>query len=623
MNAQLAAADRHLTAGDMVRATSALRDHFYAEPSLAAARAVLARLDGPGSPSARASYRVWVLRSYTIEPIFPLLRAAALLESFDLQLRAGDFNAYGQEILDPQSPLYAFHPQLIVLAVQTRDLVPELYEYAEGAEHATPAQRAADALATVTELLTTLRARTAASIIVFDFAQPLQVADGVLDEQVPDGQRALIESLNHGLRAFAAATVGVYVLGFDPLVARIGREHFFDERKWLTARMPFAASSLWPVAQECLRLIVPVTGHIRKAVVVDLDNTLWGGVIGEDGPDGIQIGREYPGAAYRDLQRVLLDLHRRGVMLAVASKNDPREALEVLERHPGNLLRREHFAALEIGWNPKPESLRRIAAELNIGLDSLVFVDDNPAERAAVRHELPEVLVVELAQDPMQFAASLRALPSLERVRVSNEDRDRGQQYAVQRSRAALKTSAATLEEYYRSLEMTVELAPLTPATRARISQLTQKTNQFNLTTRRYDEAGVAALAADNSTRIYGCNVRDRFGDNGLVGVVIVHDRPPAWEIDTFLLSCRVIGRSIESAMLSHVAGQAHRAGVHLLRGWFLPTAKNQPAEDFYSRHGFELVQTREGASLWQYDLRRRQIEWPDWLARASESATA
>jgi FkbH-like protein len=619
----LASADRHLAAGDLVRATAALRDHFTAEPSLAAARAVLTRLDGPSAQPDRAKTRVWVLRSYTIEPIFPLLRAGALLESLDLQLRAGDFNAYAQEILDPGSPLYAFDPQLIILAAQTRDVVPDLYDYAAAAEPATVAERAANALAGLTELLTTLRSRTAASIIVFDFAQPVQLADGVLDEQAPDGQRAMIESLNHGLRAFAAASVGVFVLGFDNVVARVGRERFFDERKWLTARMPFAASSLWPVAQECLRVILPVTGRTRKAVVVDLDNTLWGGVIGEDGIDGIKIGREYPGAAFLALQRALLDLHRRGVILAIASKNDERDALDVLDRHPGNLLRREHFAAHEIGWNPKPESLRRIAAELNIGLDSLVFVDDNPAEREAVRRELPQVLVVELPQDPMQYAASLRALPCLERVRVSSEDRDRGRQYAEQRSRAAYKTSAATLEDYYRSLEMIVEIAPLGDANRARISQLTQKTNQFNLTTRRYDEAALAALAAEDATRVYGCSVRDRFGDNGLVGVVIVRDRSPAFEIDTLLLSCRVIGRTIETAMLSYVATQARRAGARSLRGWFVPTAKNEPAADFYSRHGFEQVEARDGASLWQCDLLRTQIEWPEWLARASECEAA
>ena len=370
-------------------------------------------------------------------------------------------------------------------------------------------------------------------------------------------------------------------------------------------------------------MILPVTGRTRKAVVVDLDNTLWGGVIGEDGIDGIKIGREYPGAAFLALQRALLDLHRRGVILAIASKNDERDALDVLDRHPGNLLRREHFAAHEIGWNPKPESLRRIAAELNIGLDSLVFVDDNPAEREAVRRELPQVLVVELPQDPMQYAASLRALPCLERVRVSSEDRDRGRQYAEQRSRAAYKTSAATLEDYYRSLEMIVEIAPLGDANRARISQLTQKTNQFNLSTRRYDEAALAALAAEDATRVYGCSVRDRFGDNGLVGVVIVRDRSPAFEIDTLLLSCRVIGRTIETAMLSYVATQARRAGARSLRGWFVPTAKNEPAADFYSRHGFEQVEARDGASLWQCDLLRTQIEWPEWLARASECEAA
>jgi len=617
VSSHLEIADRHLAAAEILHATAALRVFFRAQPTLASARAVLARLEG--LPQERLRRRVWVGRSFTIEPVFALLRAAALLEGLDLELRAGDFNTYAQEILDPDSALYAFDPHVVILAIQTRDLVPEVENYT-GAQ---ATQSVADAVANLSNLLSVLRERSAASVVVFDFAQPQHLADGVLDHQAANGQRGLVESLNDGLRAHAATMAGIFVLGFDALVASVGRANFFDERKWLTARMPFAAGSLWPVAQECLRVLLPATGRIRKAVVVDLDNTLWGGVIGEDGIEGIRIGREYPGAAYLAVQRVLLDLSRRGIILAVASKNNPDDALAVFDRHPAMLVRREHFAAMEIGWNPKPESLRKIAQELNIGLDSLVFVDDNPAEREAVRRELPEVLVLELPPDPMGYAACLREVPALERVRVAAEDRDRGRQYAEQRQRAALKTSAATLEDYYRSLDMTVEFTPLTEFNLARLSQLTQKTNQFNLTTRRYDEASLAALAQGGGVRIYGCTVRDRFGDNGLVGVAIVRTGPACWEIDTFLLSCRVIGRTVETAMLSHIAAQAREAGAGLLQGWFHPTPKNQPAVDFYQRHGFRQVEARDGAGLWEHDLTRADIAWPDWIARSVESLPA
>ena len=643
MTADLEQVDRQLAAGEPLRAVALLRTLFHARPTLPVARAVIERLDharagqvqapqaqapqaqGPHAqgPHAQPPCRVWFLRSFTVEPLFPLLRAGALLDGLDLDLRAGDFNAYAQEILDPGSRLYEFAPNVVVLAVQTRDLFPELWERS-GAEAAPdPAGRTAQTLQNLRDWIATLRARSAANVVLFDFAQPAATADGVLDAQSATGQAAAIGALNQELRAFAAATPGVFLLGFDALGARIGRTVLFDERKWLTARMPFAAQQLWPVAAEVLRVLLPLTGCVRKAVVVDLDNTLWGGVVGEDGPDGIRLGGEYPGSAYVAMQRVLLDFHRRGIILAVASKNNPADALEVINQHPNMQLRQRHFAALELGWHAKSQSLRAIAQQLNIGTDSLVFVDDNPVERDEVRRELPEVLVIDLPADPLEYAAALRAVPTLERLRVGAEDRDRGRQYAEQRARFAAQTAAGTLEEFYRSLEMSVHIAPMSPATLARASQLTQKTNQFNLTTRRYDEAAIGALAAAGGARIYCCSVRDRFGDNGLVGVAIVRESKPFWEIDTLLLSCRVIGRTVETALLCHIAAEARDAGAETLRGWFVPTAKNQPAAGFYRAHGFALLEERDGAGLWEFPLGSGGIEWPSWLTRGVEVCAA
>jgi FkbH-like protein len=285
------------------------------------------------------------------------------------------------------------------------------------------------------------------------------------------------------------------------------------------------------------------------------------------------------------------------------------------------LLRPKHFAAMRLNWTAKSENLRAIATELNIGTDALVFVDDNPAEREEVSQHLPEVLVVDLPTDPMQYASTLRQVASLERLRVLDEDRDRGRQYAEQRARAELERSAGSLEEFYRSLQMRVRLAKVSPATLPRVSQLTQKTNQFNLTTRRYDEARVAAMMAAGDWHIYTCSVQDRFGDNGLVGVTIAQDQGPAWEIDSLLMSCRVIGRTVETAMLSHLMATSRAAGARTLRGWYLPTKKNGPAASFYESHGFRLVDTREGAGLWEFDLQTGQVEWPAWLEATAGEA--
>ena len=302
-------------------------------------------------------------------------------------------------------------------------------------------------------------------------------------------------------------------------------------------------------------------------LVTDLDNTLWGGVIGENGLEGIQVGMEYPGAAYRALQRVMLDLYRRGIILAICSKNNVADAMEALEQHPGMLLRPEHFAALRINWDDKAQNLREIAAELNVGRDSLAFLDDNPVERARISDELPEVTVIDLPSDPSWFAQALQAVPVFERLAVSSEDRERGRYYGEQRQRVESQRNATSLEDFLRSLQQEVEVAPVTAETLIRVAQLTQKTNQFNLTTRRYSEQKIAELAASSHWSVYSIRVKDRFGDNGIVGVMITHDAGKVCEIDTFLLSCRVIGRTIETALLSFMVDSARARGMEQLQG--------------------------------------------------------
>jgi FkbH-like protein len=278
------------------------------------------------------------------------------------------------------------------------------------------------------------------------------------------------------------------------------------------------------------------------------------------------------------------------------------------------VLRPEHFAALRINWNDKVQSLREIAAELNVGLDSLAFVDDNPAERARVRSELPEVTVLDLPEDPMGYADTVRASPVFERLLLSTEDRERGKYYAEQRQRAELRDGAGSLEDYYYSLQQVVTVAPVQPENLARVAQLTQKTNQFNLTTRRYTEQQVEEISIRPGWDIFCVHVRDGFGDNGLVGVVITHDTDGVREIDTYLLSCRVIGRTVEKAVLAFVAEDARRRGCHELRGWFFPTKKNAPAQDFYAANGFRRFGEQGAGSEWSLDLARDVPACPRWI---------
>ena len=578
--------DRLIGAGDAGTAARALGEMWRSDPGPAAAGFVVSRFEKLRGAVASVPYRLAILRSFTVEPVVPVLRAAAFVGGIDLQVKLGDFNAYAQEILEPESSLYSFDPQTVVMAVQS-------YE-----------------AAALREWLTVFRERSTAHLILHTVESAVTPGRGILDSQIDSAEWISVQGMNRELRAIAREFRGVYVLDYDALVARYGRENWRDERKWLTMRMPVAAGHLIHLAQEWMRFLHPLTGKIAKVLAIDLDNTLWGGVIGEDGMEGIQLGAEYPGAAFQAVQRVMLDFYERGILLAVCSKNNPQDALEAFDNHPGMLLRRRHLACLKINWAEKGQNLREIALELNVGLDSIAFVDDNPVERQHVREEIPDVMVIDLPANPMGYARALRDAPVFERLSLSEEDAQRGEYYLAERERKELRQSSGSAEEFYRSLQQELEVAPVTPMTLARVAQLTQKTNQFNVTTRRYSEQEIAAM---ESKRVYSLRVKDRYCDNGLVGVAIVEDRGEVCEIDTLLLSCRVIGRTVETAFLARLAAEAAGRGLRRMEGWFLPTRKNAPAKDFFAKHGFELVEENGEGSRWSYDL-AKPMACPDWI---------
>jgi FkbH-like protein len=589
-----------ITSGDATGAARLLSAAWESQPSAAFAGFVASQFEKIRGELPLLRYRLAILRSFTVEPLLPILKASAYARGIALDIHTGEFNAYAQEILDPESTLYRFQPDAVVLAVQTRDV----------GQVSGPAESVVSRFA---GWVAAFRKHSQAALVIHSLEVPSPAA-GILDAQQPDGEAASIRAINRGLVAVAREHRGVYILDYDALVARYGRETWGDERKWLTVRLPIASANLPNLAAEWMRFLHPLTGKLAKCIAVDLDNTLWGGVIGEDGMTGIKLSQEFPGAAYQAVQRALLDLSKRGILLAIASKNNPADAMEALTSHPGMLLKPRDFAAMRINWNDKAQSLREIAAELNIGLDSIAFLDDNPVERQGVRDRVPEAIVIKLPEDPMRYAQALRDCPWFERLTLSEEDRKRGEYYAAQRERAELEAAVGSKEDFYRSLEQVAEIAPVTPATLARVAQLTQKTNQFNLTTRRYTEQQIQEMVACSNWRVWSLKVTDRYADNGLVGVAITNCADGVCAIDTFLMSCRVIGRTIETALLARIAEDARASGAKQLHGWFLPTKKNAPAQDFYREHGFiESTRTDEG-TLFTYDLTQSTIATPEWI---------
>jgi len=606
--------DRLIAAGDASAAKRALIELWAYEASASAASFVVQRFEQLRAAINLQPYRLAILRSFTVEPMVPLLRAAAFCIGIDLAVHVADFNAYVQAIMDPASTLYGSAPDVVIVAVQTRDIAPDLWNDFTNLNE----DQVQSTIARVTNdfqgWIRALRKNTAAHLVLHNFETPVYPSAGLLDAQSNSSQSMAIAQINRSLANLASEQTSVYVLDYDSLVARHGQATWHDERKWLTVRLPISAAHLNHLVEEWMRFLYPLTGKIAKVLVTDLDNTLWGGVIGEDGMVGIKLGTEYPGAAYQAVQRALLDFHRRGILLAVCSKNNREDALEAIEKHPGMLLKSAHFAAVRINWTDKVQNLREIAGELNVGIDSLAFLDDNPIERQQVRTVLPEVFVLDLPSDPMEFARSIRACPLFERLSISTEDHRRGAMYQAQREREQLEQSISSREDFYRSLQQEAEISPLTKANLARIAQLTNKTNQFNLTTRRYSEQQISELVSRAGWGCFSIRVRDRFGDNGLVGVAITRQEGDTAEIDSFLLSCRVIGRTVETAFLSFLADRARANGASRLQGWFLPTKKNAPARDFYSAHGFAAAKQNGDGTLWTLDLKKSFLPAPEWI---------
>ena len=578
----------------------------------------------PAADTLPAAQRVRVafLGSSTLDHLRSYVEVACRQAGLVAECYVGPFGQYAQEILQPASDLYAFAPDVVVLAVHGRALFPDLYDApfeVPVAERRASVQGIVDQMA---GLLSQLTSRTSALVLLHTFGTPQYSPISSLDLRDEFGQTAFFQALNERLAERVRRDYpSVRLIEEDRVYGRIGKQHVTDARMWYLARIGIGEGALGALADEYLRFIKPLKGRARKCLVLDLDNTLWGGVVGEDGPHGIALGQEAPGNAYRAFQEAILALAKRGVILAIVSKNNEADAMEVLEHHPDMVLRPQHFAALRINWIDKATNLRSIAEELNIGLDSLVFVDDNPAECALVRERLPEVLTVELPDDPARYRAMLLSLTDFESLTLTEEDRQRGQLYAQRRERqkweAAHEPEGAGLGDYLADLGLVVELAEADEFAIPRVAQLMGKTNQFNVTTRRHGEAAVRAFAAAEHARVYSARVRDRFGDHGLVGVAILtreEDNTAVWEIDSLLLSCRVLGRGVETALLSALAAEARSQGGTILRGIFIPTAKNTPAREVYGSHGFVRVGEREGGEVWELDLRTSDVALPTWL---------
>jgi len=534
----------------------------------------------PGSKKIRLA----VLGDCATQHLSVLLRVLFSRHGLDADIYEGAFDAAEGEARNPQSGLYKHDPEIVIVLSAVQALRDKFYQ--RGGAAADFREETVSRLAGVWDAL---RAHTQATVLQTTLVAPFERLFGQYDRQVPGSLSTIVSDVNTAIVSEARSR-NLLLVDLEEVASWVGRRSWFDERLWAIAKLPTAMEHLPLVAQGIVDVTLATKGRAVKCVVLDLDNTLWGGVVGDDGPHGIKIAAHGDGEAFYRFQCFLKELKNRGILLAVCSKNEHENAVRPFEVNSEMVLKLEDITVFVANWENKPQNIGTIRDALNIGLDSMLFLDDNPFERAAVRTLLPDVMVPELPEDPADYVKALVELNLFETTAFSAEDAQRSTLYRQEAQRHLAETTAASFEDYLQSLEMTIEVTRFAPEQLSRITQLLQRSNQFNLTTQRHNQAQCEAMMND----LEGClpltaSLRDRFGDHGLISVVVVRpDRPADTAvISDWLMSCRVLTRGVEEYLMNHVVEQARRWGLSTVTASYIPTAKNAMVKDFYARFDF------------------------------------
>ncbi|MDR3507354.1 MAG: HAD-IIIC family phosphatase [Caulobacteraceae bacterium] len=557
-------------------------------------------------------FKLGIVGTGTLDLLIPALIASAARHGVLLECVSAEYGQIVQQALEPESRINAARCDAVLIALDYRSLpIPAgLGERAASVEAS---------IGFIDMLREGFRAASGAVSIVQTFAPPPEQLFGSLDRRVAMSTRGLLDAINRRLLDGLEGTPDL-ILDIAALAETVGLAEWYSPEQWNLAKLPFSATYARLYADHVGRLLGALRGGARRCLILDLDNTVWGGVIGDDGLDGIRIAQgDATGEAFLEVQRTALMLRERGVVLAVSSKNTDEVARAAFREHPEMLLRENHIAVFQANWNDKATNIKAIAEELNLGLASMVFLDDNPVERGLVRRLLPRVAVPELPEDPALYARTLLAAGYFEAVAFSDEDRKRADFYQDNAKRLALQSKVGGVEAYLESLNMRIGFAPFDGVGRERISQLINKSNQFNLTTRRYTEAEVAAAEADAGVFTLQVRLTDVFGDNGMISVVIARpSEPAAWEIDTWLMSCRVLGRKVEQMVLRELVLNARAAGIERLVGVYRPTERNSMVQDHYAKLGFILIEEDEGGvTRWSFSTAEDVAAAPMTIQRA------
>lgn len=559
-----------------------------------------------GISSTAPTYRFGFLRNVTLEGIEPYLRYHMLTLGLRADLIFGGYGSMRQDLMLSDSPLVKCRPDLLVTAIMLEELDPR---------YGLPGWDASRAREELHDIFAALAASDAPTISLNTFIVPFRPETGAL--AAAQDTASEVSRLNDFVRTFVREHSPRFCLmDWDRLAYRIGEAEAMDYRYWYLSKAPFKRSFLDALARELTKVVLALKGQGKKCLVLDCDNTLWGGVVGEDGMEGIHLdGHDYPGRAYYDFQKTVLQLAESGVLVTLCSKNNEQDVLDVLDKHPWSLLKRGHLSGFRINWDDKAANLVELANELNLGLDAFVFVDDNPRELELIRQVLPQVTTLQVPDRLYEYPALLQRDGLFDTLITSQEDKLRTRLYQTEAQRKAERNQHPDLESYLLSLGLTATIQVATDREAMRVVQLTQKTNQFNLTTRRYSDHDIGKFRSSADSCVYTLSASDRFGSLGLVGVCIVHRQQDTAVVDSLLMSCRALGRRLEFAfVLECMRSVVANWDILAWEAEYLPTSKNSQVADFWNTMGFALLEQVEGRRRYRLPTPMPEMDLPGFI---------
>ena len=549
------------------------------------------------------------LSSFTINGLSETVQVKCNEKKIYCDTYTGGYNQFSQEILNLKSKLYDFTPNLTFLILDLRSVLGDLFFFPYSYTEKEKKELINSKLNELFEIITFFVKNSNSKLVLTNFNSPSYSSYGIASMKSNFNLKDMVLYMNKKLQEFTINENSIFIFDFDAFVSKFGEKNVFNYQNYFFGDIKINLDYIPYFANELIPYIIAQLGISKKCIVLDLDNTLWGGTVGEDGFDGIKLGPQLPGNTYLEFQKNLKALKNRGIILAINSKNNFNDAIQVINEHPNMILRKEDFSSIMINWNNKVSNMYEIAQELNIGLDSIVFFDDDPVNRELMRTSLPDILTVELPKDSSEYVNTLHELPEFSMFEITDEDSKRSEMYTQQQTRKEFEISTPNLEDLLRNLSLELIIKKSNNFTNPRISQLILKTNQFNLTTKRYTAEEILNFTNDENI-IVGCaQVKDKFGDHGITGVFIIKkSNSNEWFLDTFLLSCRIIGREIEKGILNYIINEAKKNGIKIIKSQYVRTEKNTPIQDFLPNCGFKQIN-----NFWEYDL-NNAFNMPDFI---------